>query len=65
MQTMAARGMAILMVSSELPEILALSDRIAVMHEGTIRAIVDRADATAEGILALALAASSPQAVHG
>jgi rhamnose transport system ATP-binding protein len=65
MQTMAARGMAILMVSSELPEILALSDRIAVMREGTIRAIVDRADATAEGILALALAASSPQAVHG
>jgi rhamnose transport system ATP-binding protein len=65
MQTMAARGMAILMVSSELPEILALSDRIAVMRDGTIRAMVDRADATAEGILALALAESRLQTVRG
>jgi rhamnose transport system ATP-binding protein len=55
MRTMAERGMAIIMISSELPEILGMSDRIAVMRAGTITAMVDRADATAESILALAL----------
>jgi rhamnose transport system ATP-binding protein len=64
MRDMAARGLAILMISSELPEILAMSDRIAVMREGTIGATIDRADATAEGILALALAASAPLGAH-
>ena len=61
MRTLADRGLAILMISSELPEILAMSDRIAVMHEGTIRAVVDRADATAQSILALAIAAPAPE----
>jgi ABC-type sugar transport system ATPase subunit len=42
-----------------------MSDRIAVMREGTIGATIDRAGATAEVILALALAASVPQAAHG
>jgi rhamnose transport system ATP-binding protein len=65
MREMAGRGLAILMISSELPEILAMSDRIAVMREGTIGATIDRAGATAEVILALALAASVPQAAHG
>ncbi len=55
MQNMAERGMAILMISSELPEILGMSDRIAVMHAGTIRGILDRDDATQASILALAL----------
>jgi rhamnose transport system ATP-binding protein len=55
-QQMAADGLAVVMISSELPEILALSDRIAVMAEGTIRATVDRQDATAETILDMALA---------
>ena len=55
-QQMAARGLAVIMISSELPEILALSDRVAVMAEGTIRATLDRQDATAEAILDLALA---------
>ena len=36
MQELAERGLAILMISSELPEILGMSDRIAVMHGGTI-----------------------------
>ena len=35
MQMLAERGLAILMISSELPEILGMSDRIAVMHGGT------------------------------
>jgi ABC-type sugar transport system ATPase subunit len=43
------------MVSSELPEVLGISDRIAVMRQGRIAAIVDRADATEEMLLELAL----------
>jgi rhamnose transport system ATP-binding protein len=52
---LAAQGLAILMISSDLPEILGMSDRIAVMHGGTVVSIVDRADATPERVLARAL----------
>ena len=52
---MAARGLAVLMISSELPEILGMSDRIAVMADGVIAGVLDRAEATQEKILALAL----------
>jgi rhamnose transport system ATP-binding protein len=55
MTELAAQGVAILMISSELPEILGMSDRIAVMHGGTIVSILNRADATQEKILGLAL----------
>ena len=55
MQTMAERGLAIIMISSELPEVLGMSDRIAVMRAGRIRGILNRADATQASILALAL----------
>jgi rhamnose transport system ATP-binding protein len=55
MTELAAAGVAILMISSELPEILGMSDRIAVMHAGTIVGILDRGKATQEAILALAL----------
>jgi rhamnose transport system ATP-binding protein len=55
MQSLADEGAAILMISSELPEILGMSDRIAVMHGGTIRGVLARADATQERVLALAL----------
>ena len=55
MVDLAARGLAILMISSELPEILGMSDRIAVMRGGTVAGIVPRAEATQEKILALAL----------
>ena len=55
MGDLAARGLAIVMISSELPEILGMSDRIAVMHAGRVVGIVDRAEATQESILALAL----------
>ena len=55
MTELAAQGVAILMISSELPEILGMSDRIAVMCGGTIAATLDRAEATQEKILALAL----------
>ena len=51
---LARQGKAIMMISSELPEILGLSDRILVMHEGSIAGELTRADATEEKILALA-----------
>lgn len=54
MGDLAAQGMAILMISSELPEVLAMSDRICVMREGRITGRFDRADATAERIMAAA-----------
>jgi len=52
---LAGRGMAVVMISSELPEILGMSDRIAVMRQGRIVAAFDRAEATQEGLLATAL----------
>jgi rhamnose transport system ATP-binding protein len=55
MGELAARGLAILMISSELPEILGMSDRIAVMRAGRIEGIVDRREATQQRVLALAL----------
>jgi rhamnose transport system ATP-binding protein len=55
MVELAGRGMAILMISSELPEILGMSDRIAVMQGGTITGELGRAEATQERVLALAL----------
>jgi len=55
MTELASEGVAILMISSELPEILGMSDRVAVMHGGTIAAILDRKDASQQKILALAL----------
>ena len=55
MVDLAGRGMAILMISSELPEILGMSDRIAVMHGGTVVGRLDRAEATQEAVLELAL----------
>jgi rhamnose transport system ATP-binding protein len=55
MVDLAERGLAILMISSELPEILDMSDRIAVMQSGTIRGVLSREEATQDKILALAL----------
>jgi rhamnose transport system ATP-binding protein len=55
MGELAARGLAILMISSEMPELLGMSDRIFVMHAGTIAGRLERAEATQESLLALAL----------
>ena len=54
MSELAGQGLAILMISSELPEVLGMADRVLVMHEGRISGIVDRADATQEKIMELA-----------
>jgi len=50
-----AQGLAVIMVSSELPEVLALSDRIVVMHQGRIRREFTRDEATAESVAAAAM----------
>ncbi len=55
MGQLAAEGVAIILISSELPEILGMSDRIAVVHAGTIVATLARNEATAERIMAWAL----------
>ena len=51
-------GMAVLMISSELPEVLGMADRILVMHEGRISADIARADANEERVMSAALGAS-------
>ena len=56
MRDLSNAGKAIIMVSSELPEILAVCDRIAVFHTGTIADILEGATATEEQILSLAIA---------
>jgi ABC-type sugar transport system ATPase subunit len=53
---LAAQGAAVLVISSELPEVLAVSDRIAVMASGTVVGTVPAAGATEEGLLELAFA---------
>ncbi len=51
---LAGKGVAVLMISSELPEVLGMSDRVMVMHEGRMTGIVDRKDATQVKIMELA-----------
>ncbi len=52
--TFVAQGGAVVMVSSELPEVMGMSDRIMVLHNGRISGFVDRADATQERLMELA-----------
>ena len=54
MSQLAQDGVGIIMISSELPEILGMSDRILVMSEGRVAAILDREKATQETIMAYA-----------
>jgi rhamnose transport system ATP-binding protein len=55
MMDLAEKGLAIVMISSELPEVLGMSDRIIVMHAGRVAGELSRAEATQEKILTLAL----------
>ena len=55
MGELARQGMAIIMISSEMPEILGISDRIGVMCGGRLLASLNRGDATQEKLLSLAL----------
>jgi rhamnose transport system ATP-binding protein len=54
MSKLASEGMAILMISSELPEILGMSDRVIVMREGHVTGHFSRAEATQENIISAA-----------
>jgi rhamnose transport system ATP-binding protein len=54
MGDLAARGLAVLMISSELPEVLGMSDRVLVMRRGTLAASFTREEATAERVMAAA-----------
>ena len=55
MSEMARQGVAIIMISSELPEILGMSDRIYVMHDGRIKGEIARSDATQESVMKMAI----------
>jgi ABC-type sugar transport system ATPase subunit len=55
MNDLTAAGAAIIMISSDLPEVLGMSDRILVMHKGRINGEFTAADATQERILHCAL----------
>lgn len=52
--SLAAEGMAVIMISSELPEVLGMSDRVMVMHEGQLMGTLDRNEATQERVMQLA-----------
>jgi ribose transport system ATP-binding protein len=60
MNRLTAAGAGIIMISSELPELLGMSDRILVMYRGRIRAELDAADATEERVLTAALGLDVP-----
>lgn len=62
MSKLAQEGKAIIMISSELPEILGMSDRILVMHEGRLTAEFDRKEATQERIMQAATGQLAPVA---
>ena len=54
---LAASGIAIILISSDLPEVIAMSDRVAVMREGRLIGIYSRGDATQERVMAAAVGA--------
>jgi inositol transport system ATP-binding protein len=51
---LAGQGVAVIMISSEMPEVLGMSDRIMVLHEGRMTGILDRKDADQVKIMELA-----------
>ncbi len=55
MRELADRGAVILMISSDMEEVLNVSDRIAVMHEGEISGVLERADCNEENVMQLAV----------
>ena len=62
---LAAAGLAIILISSDLPEVLAMSDRILVLHEGSVTAEIARADATEEAVMYAATAQGKVSAGNG
>ncbi|HVU26433.1 MAG TPA: sugar ABC transporter ATP-binding protein [Verrucomicrobiae bacterium] len=62
MRTLAEQGTVILMISSDMEEILNVSDRIAVMHEGEITGVLERLDCNEENVMQLAIGKKIPAA---
>ncbi len=62
MRDLAAAGTVVLMISSDMEEILHISDRVAVMHSGRITGVLERADCTEENIMQLAVGRPVPVA---
>jgi erythritol transport system ATP-binding protein len=62
MRTLAAQGLGIVFVTSDLDEVLALSDRVAVMSNGRLTAMFDRAEATEAKIVAASSVGHGPGA---
>ena len=58
MRGLADAGVAVLMISSDMEEVIGVSDRVAVMHEGRISGILDRDQFSEENILRLAVGKS-------
>ena len=63
-RNLAREGQGIILISSELPEVLALAHRIVVMHEGRVTGILDQAAATEESLMAYATAVADNYAVE-
>ncbi len=55
MRNLADEGVAILMISSDMEEVIGVSDRIAVMHEGEISGTLERAEFSEMNVLRLAI----------
>jgi ribose transport system ATP-binding protein len=62
MRELADCGGVILMISSDMEEVLNVSDRVAVMHEGRISGVLERADCTEENVMQLAVGKTIPAA---
>lgn len=62
---LAAQGMAVIMISSDLPEVLAMSDRVLVMREGRQMGIFEHAEATEERVMTAAMGQDQAQEVAG
>ena len=62
---LAAEGIGVIVISSDLPEVLALSDRVLVMREGRQMAILDRADADPESVMNAAMGQTSADPIRG
>ena len=62
---LAAEGIGVIVISSDLPEVLALSDRVLIMREGRQMAILDRADADPESVMNAAMGQASADPIRG
>ena len=55
MRGLADSGVVVLMISSDMEEVIGVSDRVAVMHEGHISGVLERSECSEENILKLAV----------